>query len=263
MGLIAGLTAVVALLPIIFGINRGLEVPESAQCYGGKVYISNVGKGAPHSKDGNGYISLADKKGNILKQKFIAGLNGPKGIAFYNGRLFTADIDRVVVADAQTGKVLAKVNIPGARFLNDVVCNRRGKVYISDTQTNTIYEMDAQSLKVSVFLRSPELQGPNGLAFLPDGKLLIASWGGGKLLTFDGRKLKTLASGFKNLDGVVVLKDGSIVFSDFSAGKVYRLKGGKLQEIYNGFYPADIGYCGGLLLVPEFMMNSVKAVEIK
>jgi sugar lactone lactonase YvrE len=123
--------------------------------------------------------------------------------------------------------------------------------------------MDTENFKVSLYLKDSRLQGPNGIAFLPNGKILIASWGGGKLLLLEGKNVKVVASGFENLDGVVALDDGTILFSDFSAGKVYELKDGKLKEIYKGFSPADIGYCNGILFVPEFMMNSVKAVRVK
>jgi sugar lactone lactonase YvrE len=111
-------------------------------------------------------------------------------------------------------------------------------------------------------MKDSRLQGPNGIAFFPDGRMLIASWGGGKLFLFDGKELKVIASGFETLDGVVVLKDGTIAFSDFSTGKVYELKDGKVKEIYRGYSPADIGYCNGILFVPEFMSNGVRAVKV-
>jgi DNA-binding beta-propeller fold protein YncE len=234
MGVVSGIVAAAMLLPILFGINRGLNTPESAQCYQGKLYISNIGKGPPHSKDGDGYITLADLKGNIVKTKFITGLNAPKGIAFAGNKLFVTDIDTVVVANAKTGKVLKKIPVPGAKFLNDAAYDGKRTIYVTDTQTNSIYAIDTQKLTVSLYMKDSRLQGPNGIAFFPDGRMLIASWGGGKLFLFDGKELKVIASGFETLDGVVVLKDGTIAFSDFSTGKVYELKDGKVKEIYRG-----------------------------
>jgi outer membrane protein assembly factor BamB len=211
MGIVTG-TAVVLALAFLFSVNQGLQTPESAQCYKGKLFVSNIGGLPPERKDGDGFISLISLDGKVLKRKLVKGLNAPKGICFCDGKLFVADIDELVVAEPDTGKVIKKIKVPGAKFLNDTAC-KDGKVFVSDTQTNSIYTVDSKNYRVKLFLKSHKLQGPNGLAF-KDGKLLVASWGGGKLLEVDG-EIKVLASGFENLDGVVVTEDGTIFFSDF------------------------------------------------
>jgi len=262
MGVVAGITALFAAVVFLFNINQGLKTPESSQVFNGRLYISNIGNLPPDRKDGDGYVTLADLNGKIVKDRFITGLNAPKGITFCRRKLFVADIDRVVVADPETGKVLKVINVPGAKFLNDTAAYN-GKVFVSDTQTNTIYQIDADSYSVKIYLKSSELQGPNGIAFTPEGKMIVVSWGGGKVLEIDG-SIKTLASGFENLDGVVVTEDGTVIFSDFSAGKIYALKNGRVSLLAKGFIsPADIGYYRGRLFVPEFMMNDVKVLEIK
>ncbi|MEO2064920.1 MAG: ATP/GTP-binding protein, partial [Desulfurobacteriaceae bacterium] len=130
MGIVAGITATaVAVLVFLFSINQGFKTPESAQCYEGKVYVSNVGNLPPDAKDGDGYIALVSKDGKILNDKFITGLNAPKGITFCSGKLFVTDIDRVVVADPERGRILKEVPIKGAKFLNDATCYR-GKVFV-------------------------------------------------------------------------------------------------------------------------------------
>jgi DNA-binding beta-propeller fold protein YncE len=255
------------LLFLIFSIG-GLETPESVQCFNGKVFVSNIGKPAPAKKDGDGFISLFTEDGKLINRKFIPNLNAPKGIAIADEKLFIADIDTVIVADSKSGKVLKKVRVENAEFLNDVAFDGKKFVYISDTQTNTIYRVDIKSLKASVFLKSSSLELPNGLAFLKNGKLIVASWGGGKLLEIDIKKktIKTLASGFSNLDGVVALKDGTIIFSDFSEGKIYSFKDGKIRELKSKVSltsPADIDYCNDKLFVPEFLFNDVKIFRVE
>jgi DNA-binding beta-propeller fold protein YncE len=191
-------------------------------------------------------------------------LNAPKGITFAKGKLFVADIDTVVVINPHSGKILHKIPIPGARFLNDTAFN--GKyVYVSDTLTNTIYQINPLNYSVKVFLQSNELEGPNGIAFTPDGKMIVVSYGNGKV--FQVNKDKTLnvltrVNGF--LDGVVVLNDGTIVFSSFSGGKIYAFKNGKLRVLKSGLItPADIGYCKRKLFVPEFSANRVEIFKVK
>jgi len=152
--------------------------------------------------------------------------------------------------------------VKGSRFLNDTAC-KEGKVFVSDTQTNSIYTVDAKTFEVKLYLKSHKLQGPNGLDFDSKGRLIVASWGGGKLLRVNG-EIETLAAGFENLDGVAVAPDGTIYFSDFSAGKIYAYKSGKVFEVAAGLTsPADISYCEGKILVPEFLMNDLKVLKVK
>ncbi len=263
MGITAGAATVFISLALLLSVNQGLHTPESVQCYGGKVYVSNIGNPPPDGKDGDGFISLLSEDGKVIKAKFVTGLNAPKGIAFGEGKLFVADIDRIVVIDPEKGEIVKSIPVPGSKFLNDTAFYN-GRVYVSDTQTNTIYAVDPQRGKVKVFFRSPSLQGPNGLAFLPDGALIVVSWGGGKVFKLKGGRLVTLAEGFKNLDGVVVTEDGTVIFSDFSDGKVYALKGNKIKLLVSGLTsPADIGYCNGKLFIPEFLFNDVKVFRVK
>ncbi|ADY74126.1 NHL repeat containing protein [Desulfurobacterium thermolithotrophum DSM 11699] len=262
MGITAGIVAAFTLI-LLFNLNQGLKYPESSQCYKGKLYISNIGNPLPDKKDGNGYITLADLKGNILKRELISGLNAPKGISFADGKLFVADIDTVVVANPQNGKILKKIKIPQARFLYDTAYDGKGHVYVSDTQTNTIYRIDTKTYKVSLFIKSSELQGPKGIAFTRSGKMIVASWGGGKIIQIEHNKFKTLTTGLVNPNGVIVLDDNTILISDFSAGAIYKLKNGRIERLTLSSAPADIGYCKDKLFIPEPFLNNVKVFELK
>jgi len=268
MGIITATAGVITLtLLFLNSLSSGLKTPESSQCYKGKLYISNIGNLPPDSKDGDGYITLASLNGKIIKRKFTKGLNAPKGITFADGKLFVADIDTVVVIDPSTGKILHKIPIPGARFLNDTAFN--GKyVFVSDTLTNTIYQINPSTYTVSVFLQNNELEGPNGIAFTPSGEMIVVSFGNGKVFQINKDKtlkvITRITSYPNSLDGVVVLKDGTIIFSNFSGGKIYAYKNGKLKVLKSGLTtPADIGYCNGKLYVPEFNANKVEIFKVK
>ncbi len=250
------------LLAISTAFATELKTPESAQFYKGKIYVSNIGNLPPDSKDGDGFISVLDKEGNIVKGKFFTGLNAPKGIAFEEGKLFVTDIDRVVVINPETGRKLKVIKIEGAKFLNDAASDGKGYVYVSDTQTNRIYKIDAKTYKVSTFIESGMFEGANGLAFDEEGNLIVASWGGGKLLKVKGKKITTIAKGFSNLDGVCI-NGGNIYFSDFTEGKIYVFKNGKVKVAGKGFKtPADIGCKGKTIFIPEFYGNSLKILRI-
>ena len=262
MGIVSGLVGIGLIL--LGSISGPFKTPESAQCYNGKIYISNIGNLPPDRKDGDGYISLALPNGKVVKARFALGLNAPKGIAFAKGKMFVADIDKVVVINPNTGKVLISIPIPGSRFLNDTAYNGK-KVYVSDTLTNSIYEIDPDTYEVKLFLKNDILQGPNGIAFKKNGDMIVVSYGSGKVFDIDKNKsIKTIGRVNGFLDGVVVLDDGTILFSDFAGGRIFALKNGKLEVVKMGLVtPADIGYCKGVLLVPEFSANTVKMFKVK
>jgi len=258
----------------------GFKTPESvlkdpaASFY----YVSNI-NGSPTGKDDNGFISKIGLNGKVVDLKFIDGktreytLNAPKGLAIDEGILYVADIDFVRAFDLKSGENIANINLAhlGAQFLNDITLDDEGNLYVSDTATNTIYQIEpARGYKVSVYLRSKALQGPNGVTIHSETKaLLVASWSGGKILSiFEGKVEEVpLTRGFRNLDGIDYDKEGNIYFSDYTQGTIYRLnKEGKVDKIADGLnQPADISVDreNSLLLIPEFAANRVKAIPIK
>ena len=67
------------------------------------IYVSNV-NGDPTAKDGNGYISKLYKSGEVCTNKFIEGLNAPKGMVIVNEVLYVTDIDKVLGFEVNSGK---------------------------------------------------------------------------------------------------------------------------------------------------------------
>ena len=95
------------------------------------LYVSNIA-GNPGEKDGEGFISRLSIDGEVRKLKWVTGLNAPKGMAAYGGRLYVSDIDELAVIDIRTDSVVERHPAEGAIFLNDVAVDAKGNVYISD-----------------------------------------------------------------------------------------------------------------------------------
>ena len=162
--------------PVVLWETTGLKTPESALPVPaeGFAYVSNVA-GNPTDKDGNGFISkvsLAD--GKIIALEWAKGMDAPKGLALAGGKLYTADIDKLVEIDPKTGKILAKYDAPGATFLNDVAVDAKGDVYVSDSNTSTIWRLAGG--KLEKWIDDPALKFPNGL-YVDGDKLIVAAWG--------------------------------------------------------------------------------------
>src|SRR5919199_2954907 len=235
-------------------VNKLWETPSSLKnpesvAYAPKqnvLFVSNV-NGKPDQKDQNGFISkVSPSNGSIIELKWVTGLNAPKGIAISNNntRLYVSDITDLVEIDIASGKIVKRFNAPGSTFLNDVVSDNQGNIYVSDTGTNTIYKLDVANLgnstsssSLEAWLQSPQLNGPNGLHIDNNkNKLIVVSLGpsskpGGGIEVVD-LKNKTISSlgkegttsPFGRLDGVVSdASETHYYVTDNPAGKVYAV----------------------------------------
>src|SRR6476619_4289162 len=99
-----------------------LKVPESVLFdAGGKVlYVSNIDGTDPWAMDGKGSIGKVGLDGKIIATDWVSGLNSPKGIGIYKGKLYVADISSIVVIDIKKGAIDKTIPVRGAEGLNDV-----------------------------------------------------------------------------------------------------------------------------------------------
>ena len=203
------------------------------------LFVSNV-NGKPTEKDQNGFISkVSPGNGSIIELNWVTGLNAPKGIALSNNnnRLFVSDLTDLVEIDINTGKIIKRFNAPGSAFLNDVVSDKQGNIYVSDTITNTIYKLDGNNITSTLqpWLQSAQLNGPNGLHIDESkNKLTVASLGkfskpgaGIEVVDLKNKTITPLGkegttSPFGGLDGIESDPTGERYYvTDNPAGKLY------------------------------------------
>ena len=275
-----------------FIITKGLSKPESAYFINKHIYISNI-DGDSSTKDGSGWISKVDAKGKMLNEKWVKGLNAPKGLRSWNNWLLVTDIDQLVVINLKNGKIVRKISLPNAKFLNDVAVDQHGNAYVSDTMQSAIYQVSGFATahpQSTVWITGLE-QAPNGL-YADKDRLVIASWGS---QIADGFKVKDLGGvysiGYKNkdrqdiavapianLDGLERMKDGSWLFSAKIQDRLYHIAQGqadsrvlrqsdrKLTSSNTSeavaVDAADIGLMEShkLILVPNMLKNQVTAI---
>jgi DNA-binding beta-propeller fold protein YncE len=224
-----------------------LKNPESV-AYAAKqnvLFVSNV-NGKPDQKDQNGFISkISPSNGSIIELNWITGLDAPKGMAISNdnSKLYVSDITDLVEIDIASGKIIKRFNAPGSAFLNDVISDNQGNIYVSDTGTNTIYKLDTNlgnstsSSDLQAWLQNPQLNGPNGLHIDNNkNKLIVVSLGplskpggGMEVIDMKNKTISSLAkagttSPFGGLDGIVSDATGTHYYvTDNPAGKVYTV----------------------------------------
>ena len=245
----------------------GLNVPESA-CYNsteGIIYVSNI-VGMHNIKDGEGFLSKLDGKGEFITKEWVKGLNAPKGIGCTKNKLFVTDIDQVVEVDLVSGKVTNTYRNSKSKSLNDVTIASDGTVFISDSGGNCIFQIGKDSLEV--FLQSDQLEKMNGI-LAEENLLYLGSKNNFISVDQKSKAIRILVENTGYLDGIVKVGKNKFVTSDFK-GKVQLIEPGKDIEVLMNttdlkVNAADLGYISSqnLLLVPTFLDNKVVAFKLK
>jgi DNA-binding beta-propeller fold protein YncE len=257
----------------------GLKAPESVvvDVDAGIAYVSNI-DGEINTKDATGSISLVSLDGKIVEADWLSGLDAPKGLALHNGKLYAADVDRLVEIDIKAAKVVSRYPAEGAKLLNDVAASPEGHIYVTDTVTNTIWRL--ADGKFESWLTDEKLLNPNGVT-VQDGRLVVGAWGRidgegfatsvpGHLLevSLADKSVRSLGSGAAvgNLDGVEPLDASSYLVTDFMAGRLLKIdtegKATTLATLPSG--SADIAFVPArrLVLVPLLKDNKLLAFEL-
>jgi len=267
-----------ASAPKLLWETKGLAQPESVveDPATGVIYVSNI-NGAVMQKEGNGFISRLTAIGKMLERQWVKGLNSPTGLALHDRTLYAADVDQLIEINAASGEILKRYDAKGAVFLNDVVVDDDGTVYVSDTPMNTIWRLKDGSFEP--WLANDALNGPNGL--LIQGKtLIVASLGKvqsqgqkkelGTLLavSLDDQKVSKVGKGelIGNLDGLQAIQPGVYLVTDWAQGALYRVDAkGKVDELIDlNQGSADLSYLPGkkMLLIPMMLDNSLVAYRL-
>jgi len=261
----------------LWTLSENLKTPESIvyDPTSATYFVSNT-NGDGMAKDGNGYISQITLDGKVKKAQWATGLNGPKGLAIKDNSLWVSDIDELVEIELKSGKVLKKLKIDGAKFLNDIATTPEF-LFVTDTLANQIYKYDGK--KVLPLSTKVNFDSPNGLV-IQDGKLYVSSWGevtdfsqkpkeAGRIysLSLDGSNKTYISKSFGNLDGMRKIKD-TYFATDWVTGQLYSIDSkGKVTLINQG----QQGYADlearlenekTILVIPLMVENKIIALEI-
>jgi len=269
---VAGLTATTAHAGSLWS-TEGFDMPESVlHDQDHNRLVVSVMQGAPNAVDGNGHLALLSQDGDVIEANWATGMDAPKGLALMDGKIFAADLTKLRIVDAATGKLLASLPAEGAVFLNDVTTNGKD-VFVSDMMTDTIWRYADGTFEK--WLETPELAHPNGLLW-DNGRLLVGSWGKGlkgdfsteapgSLLSIDPdtKEISVIASDIGNIDGIVRHGD-RLVLNDWINGKVFEIDAdGHATEIaQEAAGLADISAANGVLYLPHMLEGRIEAVTL-
>lgn len=242
-----------------------LKVPESVLLDKGKkiIYFSDI-DGKPLDKDGKGSIGTCDLNGKSINNNWVTGLNAPKGMAIHNNSLFVSNIDELVEINIPSAKIVKRIPVEGAKFLNDVSIDSKGVIYLSDSQTEKIHRIE--NGKVTDFITGKP--NANGVLVVGEDLFFLSK---GELWKSDKNKnLTKIADGMDpSTDGIEQTKNKDFIVSAWS-GVIYYVKadGSKYQLLDSRaekLNTADIDFDAdaNILYVPRFFSNKITAYTLK
>mgnify|MGYP000100204589 CR=1 FL=1 len=233
------------------------------------LYVSCINGVPPTAQDEDGFIAkISPKDGKIIDEKWITGLDAPKGMGLFENKLYVTNIDEIWTIDIESGEVIEKTTVDSAQFLNDITVDDTGNVYFSDSGTDKIHLLDTNG-ELSTWLVSKELGRPNGLLHNGD-RLMLATSGAGTFnyIKYNDKMVNLLLNSIPSGDGVVKVGDDYLV-SNWN-GEVYFVnskweKTKLLDTKDDGKNTADIEFNQKemILYIPTFFGNQVAAYKLE
>lgn len=255
----------------------GFEAPESVIKSSDKIFVSNIGGAQPNpmAMDGNGFITELSAAGNVVQQKFNKTvLNGPKGLAATGNTLYTADINRVVGFNINSGEQVFELNFPEVKMLNDLCIVDDKHLAVSESIINKVYLINLDD-KSYHFLGT--IPGANGVTYNAKTKQLFACGmgeqmnGTGKLYVKDLGNKDTIFTELSNspvgvFDGLEMTDDDHLLLTDWhgadsTKGKfvVYSLKDHNSKNYSIDAGPADVYFdkSSHSFYLPQMLKNTL------
>ena len=245
----------------------------------GVIVVPNRGVGQ-NVQTNNAWISFINHDGSVHTARWVGiqnpgdqrtsmttplVLNEPLGSDIANGVLYLADRDGgtnpndpvisvVRKFNMQTGLPAGEVRVEKSNGFNDLEVADDGTIYATQTGAGG-QNPDASTWQVwkitpagaaSIFVQGAPLRQPNGIAFDPQGNIVVINIGN---------------------DGLVIMKDGTKYVSSVVNGGVSRIRPGRPAELIaqNIPNPASMCYDAGAnqLVIPMNANNGLAFIPLK
>ena len=257
---------------------------------------------AQNVQTNNAWVSFINHDGSVHTARWIGiqapeqrasltpplVLNEPLGSDIANGMLYMADRDGGTTPtdtavsvirrfDMKTGAPAGEIKVEKSTGFNDIEVADDGTIYGTQTGTGgqtpdpTSWQVwkIAPNGSASMFVQGAPLRQPNGIAFDPQGNIVVINIGNEDVLTFspDGKLLKTEKAAQAGNDGLVIMPDGTKYVSSVVNGGVSRIRPGGTAELIaqNIPNPASMCYDAGAnqLVIPMNANNGLAFIPLK
>ena len=267
----------------------------------GVIVVPN--RAAPQNvQTNNAWVSLINHDGSVHTARWIGVqnpdvrasltpplvLNEPLGSDIAGGMLYVADRDGGTSADdpsvavirwfdMQTGAPAGEIRVEDSPWINDIEVMDDGTIYASQTgdfgddadpATWRVWKITPEGT-ASVFAQGAPLRMPNGVAFDPEGNIVVANFGDDNVLTFspDGEVISTEQAAQAGSDGLVIMPDGTKYVSSVREGGVSRIRPGEPAELIAENIPSGASMCydagANQLVIPMNPNNGLAFVPLE
>lgn len=260
-------------------------------------------RGVPQNvQANNAWVSFINHDGSVHTARWIGVqnpgdradltpplvLNEPYGSDIARGMLYVADRDGGTSAnepsvavirwfDMQTGAPGGEIRVEGSPWLNDIEVAEDGTIYATqsgdfsenpDPSTWQVWKITPDG-KASIFVQGAPLYQPNGVAFDPEGNIVVVNIGNDEVVTFspDGELVKTENAAQPGNDGLVIMPDGTKYVSSVRHGGVSRMRPGESAELIAENIPSAASMCydagANQLVIPMNPNNGLAFVPLE
>lgn len=267
----------------------------------GLIVVPN--RGVPQTvQTNNAWVSFINHDGSVHTARWIGiqppeqranltpplVLNEPFGSDIAGGMLYLADRDggtgpndpSIAVIrrfDMRTGAPAGEIKVTGSPWFNDIEVADDGTIYATNTgvggqnpdpTTWQVWKITPDG-KASILIQGAPLRQPNGIAFDPEGNIVVVNIGDTAVLTFSpsGQLLKTENAAQPGSDGLVIMPDGTKYVSSVTQGGVSRIRPGSPAELIaqNIPNPASMCYDAGAnqLVIPMNLNNGLAFIPLR
>ncbi len=232
------------------------------------LFVANI-NGTALDVDGNGFISTMTPGGEINQLEWVTGMNAPKGMGYFKGKLYVTDITELIEIDIDSAKIVKRYPAEGAIFLNDIAIDDSGTVYVSDfsPKNSAIYRLNADGFQK--WLYGPEITEPNGMLIM-DNKLVFGNTGDRviKAVNLSDGSISEVVDPGIGADGLRAFGESGFIISDWTGltamvdmqGNVTKLLDTRDEKINS----ADLEFIPdkNIVLIPTFFDNRVVAYRL-
>jgi len=268
----------------------------------GVIVVPNRGV-AQNVQTNNGWISFINHDGSVHTARWVGiqnpgeqrsnmttplVLNEPLGSDIVNDVIYLADRDGgtnpndpvvsvVRKFNLQTGMPAGEIRVEKSNGFNDLEVANDGTIYATQTgvggqtpdpTTWQVWKITPAGV-ASIFVQGAPLRQPNGIAFDPQGNIVVVNIGNNEVLTFspDGKLTKTEMAAQPGNDGLVIMKDGTKYVSSVVQGGVSRIRPNQPAELIaqNIPNPASMCYDEGAnqLVIPMNANNGLAFIPLR
>ncbi len=214
-------------------------------------------------------------------------LNEPAGSDINNNMLYVADRDGGTSAtdasvavirrfNMQTGAPAGDIRVDRSTGFNDIEVADDGTIYATQTgvggpnpdpTTWQVWKITRDGA-ASIFVQGAPLRQPNGIAFDPQGNIVVINIGDTAVLTFSpaGQLVKTENAVQPGNDGLVIMPDGTKYVSSVQNGGVSRIRPGRPAELIAQNIPSPASMCydagANQLVIPMNANNALAFIPL-